>query len=136
MVEGVLAAGQKLAEQQGFRNNDGQHHFYQVEELTDAEVGVVLGVPGTLVPDRSRFQLFAKNCPWPKKGTFFLGTTAVKFCIYLFINTMQQTGYKCFCKCEFFFRRGFRAGRGRWEPFLENSHGLWCGVACPQDIEG
>ena len=46
MVEGVLAAGQELAEQPGVHHNNGHHHRHQVEELADTEVEVVLGVPG------------------------------------------------------------------------------------------
>ena len=38
VVEGVLAVGHELAEQQGVRHEDGQHHRHQVEELTEAEL--------------------------------------------------------------------------------------------------
>ena len=46
VVEGVLAVGEELSEQQGVRHEDRQHHHHQVEELAEAEVEVVLGVPG------------------------------------------------------------------------------------------
>ena len=46
VVEDVLAVGEELAEQQGVRHEDRQHHHHQVEELAEAEVEVVLGVPG------------------------------------------------------------------------------------------
>ena len=48
-------------------------------------VSLLSDLPGTLVPIWSGFQLFAKNCPWPKKGTIFLGTTASDI-LYLFIH--------------------------------------------------
>ena len=96
----------------------------------------VHGLTGTLVPIWAGFPLFAKNCPLPKKGTIILGTTASDI-LYLFshqyyaVNGLQMF----FFRCEFFFGSGSRTGSGRWEPFSVNSHDLWCGVACPQDIE-
>ena len=46
VVEGVLAVGQELAGQQGVPHEDGPHHRHRVEELAEAKVEVVLGVPG------------------------------------------------------------------------------------------